>query len=220
MTTQQLAAAWREEAARIRRDRHGDDRLAAEFDRVEADVLDDCATVLNRTEPRRDTAMTQPHMYLVQVGNVRGDTPQKIRKTAIDLAVNDVPDPGAQYEIVSGYTVTTWDDDLTRLRRGPDGGLTRTLPAAEGTGRLFAAGMTVRVKVPADQARWQAPQADAEGRKAAPRVAGDAHPDDENLLLTATAHRVPGFEAGIGVTPADWEPTSDPAVPDPSGPLA
>ena len=60
--------------------------------------------------------MTQPHMYLVRVGNVRGDTPQEIRKTAIDLAVNEVPDPGAQYEIVSGYHVASWDDDRSRRR--------------------------------------------------------------------------------------------------------
>lgn len=94
------------------------------------------------------------HAYLVRVGNVRGDTPQDIREYAIDLAVNDVPDVTAKYDIEPGYIVGLWDSGMSREYRG--------------TGRLWGAEMMVRITVPAACASWLAPDAPgaAEARKA------------------------------------------------------
>lgn len=84
------------------------------------------------------------HEYLVQVGHIRGDSPQEIRETAIDVAVNDVPDPGAIYVIEPGYTVELWDQGSP-------------VHPYHGQGRMLGRGMAVRVKVPFEQATWTAP---------------------------------------------------------------
>jgi hypothetical protein len=84
------------------------------------------------------------HEYLVEVGTVRGEDPQAIRSTAIDCAVNDVPDSGARYDVVPGYTVGLTPASVEDLN-------------ARGEGRLTARHVLVRITVPADRARWTAP---------------------------------------------------------------
>lgn len=85
------------------------------------------------------------HEYFVAVGNIRGETPQEIRETAIDMAVNDVPDIGARYDVVPGYMVGLWDQGSP-------------VHPYHGQGRMLGREMTVRVSVPAGQATWTAPE--------------------------------------------------------------
>lgn len=86
--------------------------------------------------------MPLDHEYLVPVGDIRGDTPQDIREAAIDVAVSDVPDAGARYEVVPGYSV---------------GIPVKPNLSARGVGRLIGWAMVVRVSVPRSRASWIAP---------------------------------------------------------------
>jgi hypothetical protein len=103
--------------------------------------------------------MTEPHEYFYEAGDIRGSSPQDIREAAIDLAVGDLPDAGATYEVVPGYTMEVKPPDSGRNSRG--------------TGRFYAHDVHVRITVPASQARWMAPGDEpSTGKVQAARKAG------------------------------------------------